>query len=59
MGDELGVRKFVHGMLLGKDVSYERIESIHMNEITGVIAVRWIDREKRVRDDTFQYRRKV
>lgn len=59
MGDELGVRKFVHAKLVALDIYYKRIESIHMNETTGLIHVKWIGREDVQRENYFQYRRKV
>jgi len=59
MGDELGVRKFVHATLLKKDVQYKAIEMIHMKEDTGEIHVKWLDRENRHREDRFKYQRKV
>ncbi len=59
MGDEIGVRKFVHAALLKKDVQYKAIEMIHMKEDTGEIHVKWLDRENRHREDRFKYHRKV
>ena len=59
MGDELGVRKFVHAKLMALDVHYRSIKMIHMNEETGDIAVEWYNREGEVRKNQFQFTRKV
>ena len=59
MGDELGVRKFVHAVLIKKDAKYKAIEYIHMSETTGDISVKWVDREGRSRHDMIKYKRNV
>lgn len=57
MGDELQVRKFVHARLIKLDQHYKRIELIHMNEISGLINVQWIDREENQRQNYFNFHR--
>jgi len=52
---EKHVRTFIHKKLLAKDQHYQRMEFMHMNEATGVINVRWVDREGRTRNDTMQF----
>lgn len=59
MGDELGVRKFVHDKLVKLDRHYTSIKMIHMKEDTGIIKVDWYDREGNVCTNTFQFRRNV
>lgn len=59
MGDELGVRKFVHGKLLKLDQHYTSIKMIHMKEDTGEITVEWYNREGEVRKNTFKFHRNV
>ena len=39
------LRKKCHYAVLKKDKHYKRFESIQMNETTGVVIIRWIDRE--------------
>jgi len=56
---EQSVRTFVHQALLKKDKHYQRLEHIHMNEQTGVISVKWVDCEGRIRDDKMQFTRKM
>lgn len=57
VNDELQVRKFVHGKLVALDQHYKRIESIHMNEVSGLIHVVWIGREENQRENHFNYHR--
>lgn len=52
---EKQVRMFIHKKLLEKDKYYQRMEFMHMNEVSGVIQVRWIDKEGNTRNDTMQY----
>jgi hypothetical protein len=59
MGDELGVRKFVHAKLLALDQHYTSIKMIHMKEDTGEIVVEWYTREGEIRKNYFQFSRKV
>jgi len=59
MGDEFGVRKFVHAFLLKKDQQYRSIESIHMKEDTGEIHIKWVDREGQRREDRCRFHRNV
>ena len=59
MGDELQVRKFVHDKLVALDTHYKRIASIHMNEVSGRIHVKWIGREENQRENYFQFHRDV
>ena len=59
MGDEMGVRRFVHAKLLALDKHYKRIESIHMREDTGLVHVKWIGPEENQRENHFQFHRNV
>lgn len=59
MGDELGVRKFVHAKLLALDVHYRSIKMIHMKEDTGEVVVEWYNRDGDVRKNHFQFKRNV
>lgn len=59
MGDEMGVRKFVHGKLMKLDKHYQRIEFIRMNEETGDIHVKWVNRENLSFESRFKYHRNV
>jgi len=55
MGDEFMLRKKIHRVLLQKDMHYKKLESAHMNEVTGVVTIKWIDRYDREREDVRLY----
>ena len=59
MGDEMQVRQFVHRKIVVIDKHYQSFESIHMDERTGVITVKWIDREGHGQTNTFMFHRSV
>lgn len=48
MPAEMDLRQKCHRHILSKDKQYRAFESIHMNERTGLVTMKWIDRDGKV-----------
>lgn len=52
---EMDLRKKCHAYIIKRDQQYKAFESIHMNETTGLVTMRWIDRYGVVQETRASY----
>ena len=52
---ELTLRQKCHEYILKRDKQYKSFESIHMNETTGLVTMRWVDRYGAVQENRVPY----
>jgi len=52
---EMELRQKCHAYIVKKDQQYKSFESIHMNETTGLVTIRWIDRYNTVQENRVPY----
>lgn len=52
---EMELRKKCHDYIRKKDRQYQAFESIHMNETTGLVTMRWVDQFGKVQESRASY----